>query len=253
MRSGRKSNIASCVGIVAAVAALCLPAEAGRRRDQHPQMVDPEMVFSIPPWMLPYESPWGPGLRQSYGFLAPVGGSWDDLLKSGPTAAIGATWKYAEWSGDLLPPSSTLLHANYRYAFMKGDTDVQLHSPGGAVDEVVEMRFHMLEAGATQRFNCFMRGHGYVDTGLTFGLGGATGRLNPVAVDPTKDALYVSARRDDGVVIRGAWNTGVGLQFGRFDFRFGLEGGLIGSNALGNGLRSQGTFGMNLGGTIYFD
>lgn len=228
-----------------------VPAWAGPRRGPPPGMLFDPSQLPPPPWRQPYIVPWGPGVYQDYGYWAPVGGSWDNLLKSGPTVGVGAIWKYADWSGDLLPPSSTLLKLDYRYTRLKGDHDTQFYSPGGFVGEVDEMRLHLLEFGATQRFGVALGGHAFVDAGAVFGVGGADSHLSPVLPDPTKDALFVSARREDGVVLRGAVNAGFGMQLGWFDIRFLMEAGLSGSNALGNGLRSQGDFGLRMSGTIY--
>ena len=228
-------------------------AVAGGRRSggqPAPFAYDPELM-ELPPWMQPYEPLWGPGTLNTWGSWAHVGGSWDDLLKTGPTIATGVRWKYADWSGDLLPPSSTHFHIDYRYARFKGDHDAQLFAPGGTVAEVDIMRMYMLEAGVNQRFPAFLNGRGYFDVGTVFGIGAADAELSAVIPDPTKKAIFSSGVNQDGVIFRSAINAGVGVEFPICDFKFAIEGGLSGSNALGNGLRTQGDFGFRLLSTFF--
>lgn len=236
------------------IAAGATALHAGQRhveRRREAEVFDPT-EFPIPPWRHPYVSPWGPGMTLDYGFWSPTSGSWEALLKTGLSTSIAGTWKYADWTGDLLPPSSTLFSVGYRYSYHRGDSDIQLFQPNGAVNEIQRLKLYLLEAGVTQRFPILLNGHCFIDTGATLGLGGASGQITAAAPDPTKIRRDVPSLREDGFLMRGAVNAGVGLQYFNFDLRFLLEAGVTGSDALGGGFRSQGDVGMRLGGTIYF-
>ncbi|MFV0443375.1 MAG: hypothetical protein ACK5Q5_07375 [Planctomycetaceae bacterium] len=198
-----------------------------------------------------FETPWGPGVWQEYGQFAPIGGTWDDLLKSGPTAAIGAKWKYADFSGDLLPPSSTYFTANYRYAYMKGDEDAQLVNPLGAAYEVENMRLNLVEFGVSQKFMGPSRRGLFVDVGTGVGLGGAHAKVLPVAFNPLDTLVDEPEFNKSSVLVRGEVNGGFGLQLPRMDIRFGISLGLSGTSALSDGFRSQGDAGARLSGTWY--
>lgn len=198
-----------------------------------------------------FDTGWGTSLLQNYGSFSPQSGTWDELLKSGPTAAVGAQWKQADFAGDLLPPSSTLLHANYRYAYLRGDDDVQLVGPNGFVGDVESMRLNLLEAGVTQRFTSWTRRGLFVDVGAGLGVGGANGKIIDALPNPAAETLFVEKRNEDAILVRGELTTGVGLQFNSWEMRFGISTGLSGTSALNDQFRTQGDIGGRMGLTIH--
>lgn len=233
-------------------AALCAPVDAGRRR---------RMAMNADPLAMDYQgyqidwsqfdSPWGPAPTWEYGSFSPTGGPWEDMLKSGPTFATGLRWKYADFSGDLLPPSSTYFGAGYRYAFLKDEADVQLYSPDGVVSSVGNLRIDMAEFRATQRFIGPIRRGLFVDVGTALGMGAAHGHLYPTTPDPTKDALFIPERQERSFIIRGELNAGAGVQLDWVDFKFSFATGLSGASALTGDFKAQTDVSARIGGTIY--
>jgi hypothetical protein len=186
-----------------------------------------------------------------FGSWSPTGGTWEDMLKSGPTTATGVRWKYADWTGDTLPPSSTYFSVSHRYAFLKDDEDVQLYADNGFVGNVGNMRLHLIEIGATQRFIGPMRRGLFFDVGTSLGLGAANGAINEATPDPLDDPLYIEERKEDAFLIRAELNAGFGVQFSKFDLRFGIATGLGGTSALDGTFSAQTDIGTRMGGTIY--
>lgn len=223
--------------------------QAGRRRALRQSTRESQQAFEASP----FESPWGPGITADYGFWAPTGGPWEDLVKTGPTASLGVTWKYADWEGDLLPASSTLFNVNYTHVHLRGDQDVQIFTPAGFAGQVEHLNLNMLEVGATQRFASLMNGLMFFDVGTALGVGGAHGDITVVAPDPTLDQYLVRSPEEDGIFIRGELNSGIGLQFNRVDLRFEGVVGLGGSDALTGRFRAQGDIGARVAATFYLD
>ncbi|MCA9055669.1 MAG: hypothetical protein KDA75_17630 [Planctomycetaceae bacterium] len=197
------------------------------------------------------ESPWGPAPYLDYGSWSPTGGTWDKMLKSGLTTASGIRWKSADFSGDLLPPSSTYFLVNHRYAYLKDDADVQLVGPGGFVGDVGNARIHLFEFSVSQRFIGPIRRGPFVDVGCGVGIGGVDGEIYPAAPTPGDDRVYIKKVQEDGVIVRGELNCGAGWQARKFDLRFGVSAGLSGSNAMSGSFRSQTDIGTRVGATLY--
>jgi hypothetical protein len=198
-----------------------------------------------------FETPWGPGLFQEYGSWSPQGGTWDDLLKSGPSVALGARWKLADFSGDLLPPSSTYLLANYRYAFMKGDQDAQVVGPAGAATDVLNLRVNMAEFGISQRFMGPSRRGLFVDLGSGVGIGAAHAKTIPALLTPGDTPVLESQAESSALLLRAELRTGIGWQMPRVDARFGTVIGINGTEALSDSFRSQTDIGARLSATLY--
>lgn len=234
-------------------AVLLAAGEAQARRPRRGGGLPPgdPLAMGSPVDMGMFESSWGPAIFHEYGCIAPQSGSWDDLLKSGPSSAVGVRWKYADFAGDILPASSTYLQANYRYAYLRGDEDVQLLGPNGFVGDVANMRLNLMEVGVTQRFMGLSRRGMFVDFGASLGAGGADGKINPVARDLADEAVVVGERNSDGLLLRGELTTGLGLQFRRCDLRFGATLGLNGTSALDDNFRTQQDVGARLGTTWF--
>ena len=197
------------------------------------------------------ESPWGPAPYVDYGSWSPTGGLWEDMLKSGATTGWGARWKTADFTGDILPPSSTYMLANYRYAFLKDEADIQVVAPGGFIGDVGDTRIHLLELGISQRFIGPARRGIFVDVGTEIGIGGVDGEIYRAAPTPGDERIFVNKIQENGFIVRGAMTMGAGWQLGRADMRFGISAGLSGSNAMTGRFRAQGDLGARVGATLY--
>jgi hypothetical protein len=246
MRRAALGILSLCLGAV-----LCAPVQsAGRRRAAADPSSDPlAMGFQID-WSQ-FESPWGPSLTYEYGSFSPIGGPWEDMVKSGPTFASGLRWKYADFSGDILPPSSTYLGFGYRGAYLKDDEDVQVYGRDGFVGDVGNLRLHLGEFRATQRFIGPIRRGLFVDVGTALGIGAANGKLVAATPDPFDDPLFIDHRKESAFLIRGELNAGAGIQLDWVDLKFSVASGLSGSSALTGQFQGHGDFGARISGTIF--
>ena len=250
MRLGKIQSVVWCLTVWLGLTAVPAAGQAPQTSAALPAMpmVDPFQLNNFDP----FARWWGPALYMDYGVFAPQSGTWDKLVMHGLTTSVGTVWKYADWTGDILPPSSTFFIADYRYAYLRGDKDNQLYGPG-FVGDVDNLKLHLAEFGVRQRFPGLIGRRTYIEVGTTVGLGLAEGEIVTAAPRADADPVFVTSRNEDGFILRGELNTGVGMQVGRFDFKFGTAYGLSGSNALSGGFTSQGDFCARLSGTIYFD
>jgi hypothetical protein len=238
--------------LILAVAALlaAASAEAAGRRGQVDPANDP-LAMGMPFDWTQFDSPWGPSVFYEYGSWSPTGGTWEDMLKSGPTLSSGIRWKHADFTGDLLPPSSTYLSVGQRYAYLKDEADIQLYGPNNFVGDVGNMRLYMGEFGVTQRFIGPIRRGVFFDVGAAVDLGWANGQIAAAVPNPFDDPLFIPKRKEDGFIIRGELNTGVGLQTDWVDFKFGLATGLGGTSALSGRFHGQTDVSARISGTIF--
>jgi hypothetical protein len=204
--------------------------------------------MTTPAWP---SSPDGLFVTAAVGGWAPVGGDWDDLTRAGPVLSFGVGTVIDDWAGDMLPPSSTRIALNYTYASLNDDTATQLFTPSGFVGEVDYLRLHFGEIEATQRFAGPFGKGSFFDVGAALGLGGADGSIVPAPLNLSKQQLAVSEVKEDGFVVRGELNAGIGWQIGVVDLKAEFVVGVSGSDALTGEWGAYGDIGGRLGGTIY--
>ncbi len=194
----------------------------------------------------------GPVAYMEIGTWAPVGGPWEALLKASTNFGIGYGECIAEWEGDTLPDSWTMLNFGYRYAHLKGDRDVQLMS-ATFQGEVEKLDLHLLEARVIQRFDSPVPLVTYLEVGAGMNIGGADGEIVPAVFTPGERQVRITDVQEDALFLRGELIFGAGYQFRALDVGVRTTLGLGGSRALLGYWRGESDVGVTLNGTIYLD